>query len=85
MNNIQKALEKIEDKHDLFDYKITDRLLNTREYARELNDLLKFLYNIVDDKMFRTLSMSYSPDECKGHNECKKEILQKFNDKLGIK
>jgi hypothetical protein len=82
MNNIQKALEKKKNKHIEYkdNYHGGTGIYYYRGYINDLEQLIESLYNIVEvEKGERHYVDPFADEWIK-----KKEILSKFNDKLGI-
>lgn len=80
MNNIQKALEEIMNKNLLTTDLVycsppKDKMV---KHIKDLEQLIESLYNIVEGQktIFYDINNSWG--------EYQKEILSKFNDKLGI-
>jgi hypothetical protein len=85
MNNIQKALYgKKKNYLDTLGFGF-DTTAEHEKYTNHLEQLIESLYNIVEgekvDYKGTTVGCSIYSE---GYNNCKKEILSKFNDKLGI-
>jgi hypothetical protein len=89
MSKIKEALvELLTSKCNKCQYYSTGIKSGYPECARcqqeKLKQLIESLYNIVEGE-FRTMSMVFDSSEANGYNSCRNNILQKFNDKLGIK
>jgi hypothetical protein len=87
MNNIQKALEEIMNKNLLTTDLVycsppKDKMV---KHIKDLEQLIESLYNTVEgEKIKKSIALITHPYK-NGYYDCKKEILQKFNDKLNIK
>jgi hypothetical protein len=86
MNNIQKALndEELKIYDDIKGPKVS--AIYYKKCCERHRAIIESLYNIVEDEKVdykgTTVGCSIYSE---GYNNCKKEILSKFNDKLGIK